>query len=62
MQMRTWAAVAFTTLTVAACATGPQLSYPEFLPNTNEDPAWARNTAQPVMPPAAPAPAAAPTR
>lgn len=51
MQARSWIAVAFVALTLTACAApGPRLGYEEFLPNTNENPAWARTTAQPASP------------
>ena len=46
--MRTLAVLAaLFTATLTACAAGPQLGYNDYLANTNENPAWARNT-QPV--------------
>lgn len=64
MQARSWIAVALVTLGLTACAApGAQLGYDEFVANTNENPAWARNTAQPIPARDAAAPSStAPTR
>lgn len=47
MHVRSRTAVVLATLALAACAVqGPHLDYADFLPNTNEDPAWARKAPQ----------------
>ncbi|MDQ6619450.1 MAG: hypothetical protein M3Z31_07095 [Pseudomonadota bacterium] len=44
MSARTSVIITLVALGLAGCAAqGSQVSYREFLPNTNEDPAWAHN-------------------
>jgi len=63
MKPRKCAGAICAALALAACAgQSPHLSYSDYLPNTNEDPAWARNTNPPAVPdratpPRSPAPA-----
>lgn len=51
MQKLIRAAGVLVALALTACGTpAPQFGYSEFLPNTNEDPAWARSAPQAVAP------------
>jgi hypothetical protein len=60
MEIRILIAAALTAIGLSACGSipqGPALSYEQLLPNTVENPVWARNARQAEQQQPAPAPA-----